>query len=437
LKSQMRAVFAACLILAAACVVTADEERVSFAGHQVLTLHVPAHYVELIMRIANDEGKWGLDFWTDLVPTESGTLWLTDVRVPPEHQVEFKAWLDQHRLKWTVLIPELEEAVQYQLQRADIPITNTAADWFAAYHNYADTMKWMNETCAQYSSICKILYVGNSYQGRPIMAFKISGASETNAPKPQVVYDATIHAREWVAPSTVEYIAYQLMSLYGKDAEVTEMVNKLDYFIVPIYNPDGYQYTWDSNRMWRKNRSPNSGSSCMGTDPCRNTADHWGGAGASTDPCSETFRGKGAASEPEVKAVTEWIKSLGNVKLYTNFHSYSQLYMRPNGWTSALPKDAPIQQQLGQQAVAAIKSKGVTYQEGNWYRILYPSSGTMMDWVYNVANVTLSYAIELRPTPGDGRGFVLPPSEIIPTGNENFAAVRVAAKFVLSHLDQL
>lgn len=131
----MRAVFAACLVLAAACVVTADEERVSFAGHQVLTLHVPAHYVELIMRIANGvlvrvslriqfvvvwqtraSGAWtsGL-IWFPVRPcafvsvysfylscfvvrvsdrilvcciAESGTLWLTDVRVPPEHQVE-------------------------------------------------------------------------------------------------------------------------------------------------------------------------------------------------------------------------------------------------------------------------------------------------------------------------------------------------------------
>jgi len=389
--------------------------------------------------LAEEEGKFGLDWWSDLLPSESEYS-LVDVRVPPEHQLEFKAWLTANGIKHTLLIADLEDAANFQREPANVPLPFDGADWFASYHDHTATNVWINETCAQFASICKVLYVGSSYQNRPIMALRISGPTQPTAPKPQVVYDGAIHAREWIAPSTVEYIAFQLLSLYGKDAEVTQLVNQIEWFIIPIFNVDGYQYTFDVNRMWRKTRSPNSGSSCVGTDPCRNTGDHWGGAGASADPCSETFRGRAAFSEPEVKAITDFIKSRGNVKLYTNYHSYSQFYMRPNGWTAALPKDSAIQQELGQQGVTAIRSKGgKVYQEGNWYRILYPSSGTMMDWVYaaNGGNVTLSYAIELRPTAGDGRGFVLPPSEIIPTGEEQFAAVRIAAKFVLAHQSEL
>ena len=63
---------------------------------------------------------------------------------------------------------------------------------------------------------------------------------------------------------------------------------------VPVVNPDGYevilkkevmylfqiddffQYTWTTNRLWRKNRHPTPGSACTGVDLNRNYDDHWG-----------------------------------------------------------------------------------------------------------------------------------------------------------------
>ena len=57
-----------------------------------------------------------------------------------------------------------------------------------------------------------------------------------------------------------------------------------------VLNPDGYQYTWDNNRLWRKNRSQNEGSPCIGTDLNRNSDFAWGTEGASSNPCSDTFR---------------------------------------------------------------------------------------------------------------------------------------------------
>lgn len=82
--------------------------------------------------------------------------------------------------------------------------------------------------------------------------------------------------------------------------------------------------------MWRKTRSQNSGSSCRGCDANRNFDYEWMAGGASTNPCSETFAGSKAFSEPETRALADFITSLKTrVKLYIAAHSYSQVFLYP------------------------------------------------------------------------------------------------------------
>lgn len=82
--------------------------------------------------------------------------------------------------------------------------------------------------------------------------------------------------------------------------------------------------------MWRKNLQTNSGTNCKGTDLNRNWPYQWTGSGSSTNPCDEAFRGPSAGSSPENKAVTSFLSSLKKqqpVKLFIDWHSYSQLFM--------------------------------------------------------------------------------------------------------------
>ena len=93
------------------------------------------------------------------------------------------------------------------------------------------------------------------------------------------------------------------------------------------------------SRMWRKTRSRNPGHSCRGTDPNRNWGYNWGLKGASTNPCDgegyihpssvdyfssyfpETYRGSQAFSEPETRAVRDFIMARrSDIKLYLTFH---------------------------------------------------------------------------------------------------------------------
>ncbi len=63
-----------------------------------------------------------------------------------------------------------------------------------------------------------------------------------------------IHAREWISPATNIYIAHALLSNYSKDPNITHIVDQFDYYILPVFNVDGYAYTWTKGKSlnWAK-----------------------------------------------------------------------------------------------------------------------------------------------------------------------------------------
>jgi len=247
-----------------------------------------------------------------------------------------------------------------------------------------------------------------------------------------IYFEGGIHSREWVAHTTVLYILWSLLDGYGTNPNITALVDTYNFHINPAVNPDGYVYSWTKDRMWRKTRQPNQGSSCVGVDPNRNWDNHWCEQGADRDPCSDAYCGPRAFSEKETKSVADYVSSVGNIKSFIDFHSYSQLWMQPYGWTAAKPRDYDNQRKAGLDAVAAIKQKhGQTYREGSIYTIIYPASGSSADWAYDTAKVTYPYGVELRDT--GTYGFLLPASQIIPCGEEILAAVQAMCAFITAH----
>ena len=132
---------------------------------------------------------------------------------------------------------------------------------------------------------------------------------------------------EWISPATVSYVANYLLT----NPNASSYLSQYTFTFIPVVNVDGYAYTRDPNgdRMWRKNRQPNKGSNCVGTDPNRNWDFAWSKPGASNSPCNDAYYGPAPFSAPESKAVADYIKKLGNVISYVDFHSYSELWMFP------------------------------------------------------------------------------------------------------------
>ena len=62
---------------------------------------------------------------------------------------------------------------------------------------------------------------------------------------------------------------------YENDPEARYMVDHYDWYFLPVINGDGYEYCWTEDRLWRKSRRANPGSSCIGTDINRNFDFMW------------------------------------------------------------------------------------------------------------------------------------------------------------------
>jgi murein tripeptide amidase MpaA len=234
-----------------------------------------------------------------------------------------------------------------------------------------------------------------------------------------MLINGTQHAREWLSTMATTCVADRLVRHYDDDKAIRDFVDTTELWVVPVVNPDGYQYTWAGDRYWRKNRRDR-----YGVDLNRNFSVAWGGSGASRSRDSETYRGEYAFSEPETSALRDLVKREG-IALHIDFHTYSQLILYPWGYTGTPTKDHARFAAVGDRMASAMFATHETHYKLMQSVELYPAAGTMSDWMYGEAQAQ-SFTIELRPAASWGRGrngFVRPPEEIRPTCDEAFAAV--------------
>ncbi|KAK8782959.1 hypothetical protein V5799_015700, partial [Amblyomma americanum] len=158
--------------------------------------------------------------------------------------------------------------------------------------------------------------------------------------------------------------------------------------------------------------------------PCDSHVHSRRAGGSSSKACSEVFAGNKAFSEPETKAIANFIYARRReIMAYITFHSYSQLWLTPWGYTALKPANYLELARAARVATAALeKVHGTKYNVGTSTSLLYVASGGSDDWALGEAQIPYAYTVELRDT---GRhGFTLPRDQIVPTGEETWAAIR-------------
>jgi len=399
------------LVLLLSVAAFADEARVRYDNHQLVqvTLRTPAELEEML---AISPDHWSCAVGLGTVP----------FRVPPERLDE----LDASGLPYVVVheniqaLLDAEQAAMAQAQRGGV--------WFDTYHTYADVNAYLDALAALRPELAATLNLGVSLELRAIRGIRVTGTNGV-AGKPAVLFNGCQHAREWVSVMVPMYIADRLIRDYGVDPEITTLLDAAVVYVVPIVNPDGYEYTWSTDRLWRKNRRNNGGGS-FGVDTNRNWGVGWGGAGSSSNPDSETYRGTAAFSEPETQRLRDFMLAHPELRTYIDFHSYSQLVLSPYGYFEgepAEPDGSTFRDLDGRMAQAILDVHGETYIAGPIGTTLYLAAGNAVDWGYDAAGA-FSFTIELRPDT-DNPGFILPPEEIRPTAEENFAAAKVLIEY--------
>uniref|UniRef100_A0A8C7ZLW0 Carboxypeptidase A1 n=1 Tax=Oryzias sinensis TaxID=183150 RepID=A0A8C7ZLW0_9TELE len=389
----------------------------SLSRHQVLRI-VPKDEVQRSqLKNLEEMMESELDFWREVTRVSTPV----DVRVP-SHALQFvKDFLGNQNIEYSVMIQDLQAVLDEEQEEMDAAAfsgspRNTDSFDYENYHTLNELYSFQDMLVAENPNLVSKLVIGSSYEGRPLNVLKFSTGG-TN--RPAIWIDTGIHSREWVTQASGTWFAKKIVKDYGSDPALTDILNNMDIFLETVTNPDGYDYTQNSNRMWRKTRKPNPGSSCVGVDPNRNWDSGFGEPGASSNPCSETYRGPSAHSESEVKAIVDFVVAHKNIKAFVTIHSYSQMLLYPFGYTSAPSKD---------EAELVRKSRVIflftVYKERT--KKAYQASGNTVDWTYE-QGIKYSYTFELRDT--GFHGFLLPAKQIVPTAEETWLALMA----IMSH----
>ncbi|KAF1812466.1 hypothetical protein P152DRAFT_367262, partial [Eremomyces bilateralis CBS 781.70] len=323
--------------------------------------------------------------------------------------------------------------------------------FFSDYQPLSVIHPWMRLLASLFPTHVRLVSIGTSYEGRDILAMRV-GVHPTNnekaaGPRKTIIISGGTHAREWIGTSTVNYLAYSLVTSYGKSSVWNSLLEAFDWVFIPTLNPDGYVYTWENDRLWRKNRQPTSLRFCKGIDLDRSWSFQWGGDAPQMNPCSESYGGEEPFDAVEAQAFRDWAKNetensgvefVGIIDL----HSYSQEVLYPYSYTCATPP--PTLENLQELALGLAKAIRLA-KDGQAYTVraacegnvnaggilprIESGGGSALDWFYHELGVRYAYQIRLRDT--GSYGFLLPKENIVPTGREMLDAMEFFGRYML------
>jgi hypothetical protein len=292
----------------------------------------------------------------------------------------------------------------------------------AKYHSHDEVIAAL--LALEDSGVAQTHIIGGTHEGRDIWAVKISDNPSEDEDEPGALFLGCHHAREWISVEVPLYIAQYLADNYDIDEDIKHLVDNCEIWIVPVVNPDGYEYSRTSNRLWRSNRRDN-GDGTFGVNLNRNYGYMWGGAGSSGNTSSTNYRGPSAFSEPESQAVRDLVLAY-DFRVLMSYHSFGQQIISRWGYTRApCPDDLPMSAMSFRMREIMKETTGAVYLDW-WdppapYLPGYPASGNTADWSYGELGI-YSFCIELRPITYEQGGFVLPENQIVPTCVENLPA---------------
>lgn len=177
------------------------------------------------------------DFWT--MPKKLGDT--SDVLVPPDFQANFEKFLQKFNIAYTITVDNVETFVQKEQYLQSVSRALSQRLKFNRYYSYNEILEYLDKLATKYPKLVTVKTIGKSFENRDIKTITISDTEQaTNRTKNTILVDAGIHAREWIAPATALYIIHELVENYAKNKNV---LNNLNWIVVPVLNPDGYEYT--------------------------------------------------------------------------------------------------------------------------------------------------------------------------------------------------
>lgn len=217
----------------------------------------------------------------------------------------------------------------------------------------------MDSVVALFPETVSPFVVGKSYEGRVIRGVKVNTGGLA---KKSIFFESMIHSYEWIAPATTTWILNELLT--SSDVEIQKLADRYEWYFVPVFNVDGYAYTWSTDRMWRKSRKPTKSLLCKGADLNRNWDVNFGDS-SPNNPCHSRYGGDSVFSEPENKQLSEFLRNIPRLVGYFSVHALGQYVMFPYGFTKENIETYDTLYEIGLKGAQALTAKhGKVYEFG-------------------------------------------------------------------------
>ena len=282
-----------------------------------------------------------------------------------------------------------------QPTRADVTMATSYAEMINGwnrYPTYNTYLAMMDTFQTRYPSLCKIdTILDETPGGHEILCAHISNNLNDNMGKPSLLYISTMHGDEVVGYYYMLRLIDMLLSNYNTNTKITNLVNNIDIWICPLYNPDGTYYTSDN----QINTNTSSRYNNNDVDLNRNFPEPGQSIGSIND----------YQQKPEVWAMMQFM-SAHNFTLAANFHGGAEVFNYPwDRWKTSQRTLADVAwwQYIGYKYVDTCRlvnsnymtdtySSGIT-EGGDWYVI----TGSMQDyhnWFLGTRHVTIEVSTQ-------------------------------------------
>ena len=249
---------------------------------------------------------------------------------------------------------------------------NEAKAW-DTYPTYDAYVSMMNGFASTYPNLCQIINVGTTVNGRAILVAKISDNVASEEKEPEVLLTSTIHGDETTGWILMLRLIDTLLSQYGTNPRLTNIVNSMELYIGPNTNPDGTYYGGNNTVSNARRYNAN------GVDLNRNYPNYDGSLNQ-------------GAIQPETQALMDFANAHSFV-FGINYHGGAEVVNYPWDYTYTLHPDdawfissslvyASNAQANGPSGYfTGISSNGVT-NGADWYSI----AGGRQDWMNYTRN---------------------------------------------------
>jgi len=311
-------------------------------------------------------------------------------------------------------------------------------DDFYPNANNRYVVSFLQDIDAAYPDLTQLIDIGNAWMAgqagehqRDVWVLRVTNEDPIYGPvedKPAFFLSAAMHAREVAVPElAIRYVRYLTEGYggeggYGRDPDVTWLVDHNVAYVLVMQNPDGHWKNEQSTSNYRrKNMDWDDGCydpALWGVDLNRNHSFLWGCCGGSSgSPCAETYRGPGRGSEPETQAFESYFAGITRDQngpngddeipaaapitttgMFISVHSYSDLVIWPWGFDDY--GDSPNYAQLRTIGRKFAYYNGYNPSQSIWYDV----DGAVDDWTYGKFGIA-SFTFEVGPSSGSCGGF--------------------------------